>query len=197
MIAFEDLTTVDRKIDGRPPVTTDRRVSDARIVDGTGPPPAARPLEQLRLPGAVTRSTRLDGVVFVHQRLREASLGVPPAALLQHFTAETGEWDPTGSHRTSEGRELILIEHVDAAAEADTEASDTQRLARESLDFIEELGLAEMDLLGFSLGVRPPEDVVLLSPRLVRRLVAASRRARRRPRVGPSEAHDGGREVTS
>lgn len=187
MTAAEDLTTVDRKIDGRSPLTTGRRVPKARVVDDATLPPAARPLEKLELRGAVTRSTGLDGVVFVHHRLREASSGVPPAALLQHFLADTGEWDPTRSQRTSEGRELILIEHLEGAAEADTEAPDTQRLARQSLDFFEQLGLAGLDLLGFSLGVRPPEDVLLLSSHLVRRLVAASRRARGRPRLGTLE----------
>jgi hypothetical protein len=198
--AFEDLTTADAAMDGRIPFTDGRRSSEVRVIDDAGPPHATPPhatpphatptREELEFLATTTRSTSLDGVLFVHHRLSEASPGVPAAALLQHFPAETGGWDPTRPQRAPEARELILIEHLEGAAGADPGASDLLGLARGSLDFIGELGLAELDLLGFSLGVRPPEDVVLLPSRLVRRLVAGSRRARGGPRVGPPEPHD-------
>lgn len=155
-------------------LVTGRRRSAPRLIDVTAAP---RP-ERLDPPGTETRRTVVDGVAFVHQRFRGPTPTGPPAALLQHFPAETGAWPPIAPRRTSRERELILMEHLDRAGEADTDESDLLRLARESLDFIDVLGLAEVDLLGFSLGVRPPDDVVLLSPRLVERLVSTSHRAR-------------------
>jgi hypothetical protein len=148
---------------------------EALVVDVTTRP---RP-ERLSPPGPETRRTVVDGVTFVHQRFRGATPSGPPSALLQHFPAETGAWDPMAPPRTSDGREVILMEHWDAGAEADTDEAELDRLARECLEFIDALGLAEADLLGFSLGVRPPDDVVLLSPRLVERLVSTSHHARR------------------
>lgn len=155
-------------------LATDRTASGTAVIDVTTAP---RP-ERLDPPRTETRRIVVNGVAFVHQRFRGPSPAGPPAAFLQHFPTETGEWDPAAPPPTSRGRELILIEHLDGAAEVETDASDLGRLAHESLDFIDVLGLAEVDLLGISLGVRPPEDVVLLSPRLVERLVSTSHRAR-------------------
>jgi pimeloyl-ACP methyl ester carboxylesterase len=142
-------------------------------------PATTRPRpERLSPPGPETRRTVVDGVTFVHQRFRGATPSGPPAVLLQHFPAESGAWDPMTPPRTSDGREIILMEHWDAGVEADTDEAELDRLARGCLDFIDALRLAEADLLGFSLGVRPPDDVVLLSPRLVERLVSTSHHAR-------------------
>lgn len=170
----DDISTAQLTTGGEVGLATDRVPSETAVVDRTT---AHRPA-RLDAPGTETRRTVVNGVAFVHQRFRGPSSTGPPAALLQHFPTETGEWDPSAPRPRSRERELILIEHLDGAAEADTDRPDLQRLAHQSLDFIDVLGLADVDLLGFSLGVRPPEDVVLLSPRLVERLVSRSHRAR-------------------
>lgn len=182
MVSFEESTTAVGRVEEGVARPTGRRVSQVPV-DAAVVPPVVLRVEKLELLGTATRSMELDGVVFFHQRLREPSPGVPPAALLQHFPAGVDGWDPTRPGGTSEARELILIEHLEGAAEADTDESDLQRIARECVDFIGALGLADLDLLGFCLGVRPPGDVALLSSRLVRRLVAASQRAWSRPGV--------------
>src|SRR3954465_4473375 len=46
-------------------------------------------------------------------------------------------------------------------------------MARDALAFIGALGLKQIDLLGFSLGGCVAQELVLLRPRLVRRLVLA------------------------
>src|SRR5207302_3173720 len=46
-------------------------------------------------------------------------------------------------------------------------------MARDALAFIDALGLEQIDLLGFSLGGHVAQELVLLRPRLVRRLVLA------------------------
>lgn len=189
MVQFEEYTTAVGRVEDRVARATDRRASRVPVVDGPVAPRVTPRVAKLELRGVVTRSMELDGVVFVHQRLREPSPGVPPAALLQHFPAGVDAWDPTQLGSTSEVRELILIEHLEAGASADADGSDLQCVARQCVDFIGALGLADLDLLGFCLGVRPRADVVLLSSRLVRRLVAASQGAWPRPPADdPTEA---------
>jgi pimeloyl-ACP methyl ester carboxylesterase len=46
-------------------------------------------------------------------------------------------------------------------------------MARDALRFIDALGLARVDLLGFSLGGFVAQEIALVRPRLVRRLVLA------------------------
>ena len=46
-------------------------------------------------------------------------------------------------------------------------------MARDALAFIDALGLKQIDLVGFSLGGYVAQELVLLRPRLVRRLVLA------------------------
>ena len=47
-------------------------------------------------------------------------------------------------------------------------------MARDAITFLESLGLDRIDLLGFSLGSFVAQEVVLMRPDLVRRLVLAS-----------------------
>ena len=47
-------------------------------------------------------------------------------------------------------------------------------MARDALAFIDALGLKQIDLLGFSLGGYVAQELVLLRPRVVRRLVLAA-----------------------
>jgi pimeloyl-ACP methyl ester carboxylesterase len=56
-------------------------------------------------------------------------------------------------------------------------------MARDALRFVDALGLREIDLLGFSLGGCVAQEVALVRPRLVRRLVLAGTAPRGAPRI--------------
>ncbi|CAM5714911.1 Alpha/beta hydrolase OS=Streptomyces fumanus OX=67302 GN=GCM10018772_56760 PE=4 SV=1 [Streptomyces fumanus] len=59
------------------------------------------------------------------------------------------------------------------ASSTGTPAKTVAELARQVIDFTVALGLERIDLLGFSLGGFAAQDVALVRPRLVRRLVLA------------------------
>ena len=71
------------------------------------------------------------------------------------------------------GREVILVDNSGVGLSTGSTPHSVKGLARDVLAFIDALGLTEIDLFGFSLGGFVAQEIVLLRPRLVRRLILA------------------------
>jgi pimeloyl-ACP methyl ester carboxylesterase len=75
--------------------------------------------------------------------------------------------------RLAQDRELILLDNRGVGRSTGVVPETVTSMARDALAFIDALGLHQIDLLGFSLGGYVAQELVLLRPRLVRRLVLA------------------------
>jgi pimeloyl-ACP methyl ester carboxylesterase len=118
-------------------------------------------------------SLEVGDVSFVYRRFGNARAAAPPLVMLQHFRGNLDNWDPALVDRLAEDREVILVDNRGVGGSTGAVAENVTAMARDALAFIDALGLEEIDLLGFSLGGFVAQELVLLRPRLVRRLVLA------------------------
>jgi pimeloyl-ACP methyl ester carboxylesterase len=93
---------------------------------------------------------------------------------LQHFRGNLDNWDPALIDALAAGRRVITFDNRGVAATTGRTPSTIAQMALDALDFIEALGLGEVDLLGFSIGSFVAQEMALVRPSAVRRLVLAS-----------------------
>jgi len=120
---------------------------------------------------APTLSAQADGVRYGYRRFgRPATV---PLVLLQHFRGNLDNWDPALTDALAARREVILVNYAGAASSTGAPAHTVADSARQMIAFTDALGLSEIDLLGFSIGGFVAQDIALIRPALVRRLVLA------------------------
>ena len=112
-------------------------------------------------------------VSFVYRRFGNAQTDAPALVMLQHFRGNLDNWDPALVDRLAQDREVILVNNRGVGGSTGVVPEDVTTMARDALAFIDALGLKQIDLLGFSLGGHVAQELVLLRPRSVRRLVLA------------------------
>src|SRR4051812_39906438 len=120
-------------------------------------------------------------VSFVYRRFGNEGTAAPALVMLQHFRGNLDSWDPALVDRLAQDREVILVDNRGVGGSTGVVPENVTAMARDALAFIDALGLQQIDLLGFSLGGYVAQELVLLRPRLVRRLVLAGTA----PRGGP------------
>jgi pimeloyl-ACP methyl ester carboxylesterase len=122
---------------------------------------------------AENRSIQIDGDSFVYRRFGNEQTDAPPLVCLQHFRGNLDSWDPALVDRLAHDREVILLDNRGVGGSSGVVPDNVTDMARDALAFIDALDLQEVDILGFSLGGYVAQELTLLRPRLVRRLVLA------------------------
>jgi pimeloyl-ACP methyl ester carboxylesterase len=92
---------------------------------------------------------------------------------LQHFRGNLENWDPLLVDILARDREAILLDNTGIGLSSGSVPRNVTQMARDALAFLDALRLSEIDLLGYSLGGFVAQEVALLRPRLVRRIVLA------------------------
>ena len=110
---------------------------------------------------------------FVYRRFGNRETAAQALVMLQHFRGNLDNWDPALVDRLAQDREVILVDNRGVGGSTGVVPENVTIMARDALAFIDALGLEQIDLLGFSLGGYVAQELVLLRPRLVRRLVLA------------------------
>ncbi len=118
-------------------------------------------------------SLEVGEVSFIHRRFGNRDTIVPPLIFLQHFRGNLDSWDPVLVDRLAQDREVILLGNRGVGGSTGVVPDNVADMARDALAFIDALGLKEVDILGFSLGGFVAQELTLLRPRLVRRLLLA------------------------
>jgi pimeloyl-ACP methyl ester carboxylesterase len=121
---------------------------------------------------AETRFVRAAGVDFAYRRFgRPSEL---PLVLLQHFRGNLDNWDPALTDALAAEREVILVDYPGVGSSTGEPNGTIAETARQMIAFIGGLGLERVDLLGFSIGGFVAQEIALVRPTLVRRLVLAA-----------------------
>jgi pimeloyl-ACP methyl ester carboxylesterase len=120
---------------------------------------------------AHTRFVDAGGVRFAHRRVG-ASAGVP-LVLLQHFTGTMDAWDPLVVDGFGRERPVILVDNAGVGASGGDTPETVGEMADPILAFLAALGLARIDILGFSLGGMIAQLIAARRPELVRRMILA------------------------
>lgn len=112
-----------------------------------------------------------NGTTYAYRRFGRAK--TIPLVFLQHFRGNLDNWDPALVDDIAVEREVILVDYSGVGLSNGTTPRTVYGLARDALAFIDALGLRKIDLFGFSIGGFVAQELVLLRPRLVGRLVLA------------------------
>jgi pimeloyl-ACP methyl ester carboxylesterase len=121
---------------------------------------------------AETRFVLVAGVDFAYRRFgRTADL---PLLLLQHFRGNLDNWDPALTDALAAEREIILVDYPGVGSSTGEPSSTIAETARQIITFAGRLGLERIDLLGFSIGGFVAQEIALVRPTLVRRLILAA-----------------------
>jgi pimeloyl-ACP methyl ester carboxylesterase len=105
---------------------------------------------------------------------RDVGSGEVPLVLLQHFRGNLDNWDPALIDALAQNRRVDTFDNTGVGASTGTTPHTIAEMARDAVTFLDALELAEVDLLGFSIGSFLAQEITLTRPALVRRVVLAS-----------------------
>ena len=105
---------------------------------------------------------------------REVGEGTPALVLLQHFRGNLDNWDPALVDALARNRRVVTFDNAGVGGSTGTTPSTIAEMARDAIAFLDALELDVADLLGFSIGSFVAQEIALIRPAAVRRLVLAS-----------------------
>ena len=125
--------------------------------------------EYLAAPNRVVSAA--NGIDYAYRQVGE---GTPAVVLLQHFRGNLDNWDPALVDALARDRRVVTFDNAGVGGSTGTTPSTIAQMARDAIAFLEALELGPVDLLGFSIGSFVAQEIALLRPAVVRRLVLAS-----------------------
>lgn len=121
-----------------------------------------------------------NGETYAYRRFGKAG-GQPPLVMIVHFRGTIDNWDPQFVDALAEEREVVLFDNVGIGESTGRPASSITRMAIDLLAFTDAVGLELFDLLGYSIGGFIAQEVALIRPRVVRRVILAATAPRGAP----------------
>ncbi len=100
--------------------------------------------------------------------------GEIPLVLLQHFRGNLDNWDPALIDDLAAERRVVTFNNRGVASTSGLTPSTIEAMAHDAIAFVDAIGFQEIDLLGFSIGSFVAQEIALIRPDLLRRVVLAS-----------------------
>jgi pimeloyl-ACP methyl ester carboxylesterase len=94
--------------------------------------------------------------------------------LLQHFRGNLDNWDPALIDALAPGRRVVTFDNAGVGGSTGTTPDTIEQMARDAIAFLAAMEFSQVDLLGFSIGSFVAQQIALMRPAIVRRLVLAS-----------------------
>jgi pimeloyl-ACP methyl ester carboxylesterase len=138
------------------------------IVSNEGPSPANRDGLANKLVSAA------NGIDYAYRDTGPGASGGLPLVLLQHFRGNLDNWDPTLIDALASTRRVIAFDNTGVGGSAGATPDTVAQMARDAIAFLAAMDLGQVDLLGFSIGSFVAQEITLIRPALVRRLILAS-----------------------
>jgi pimeloyl-ACP methyl ester carboxylesterase len=126
----------------------------------------------LRYADVVAQRVTADNAI--EYAYRDLGAGDVPLVLLQHFRGNLDNWDPALIDALAAERRVITFDNVGVGATTSRTPNTVEAMAHDAIAFIEALNLERIDLLGFSIGSFVAQEIALIRPDLLRRVVLAS-----------------------
>ena len=118
---------------------------------------------------APTRYVEGNGIRFAYRQLGP-STGTP-LVLLQHFSGNIDSWDPAVVNALATDRPVIAFDNAGVGRSSGQTPDSIAAMASDAVNFINLLGVPEVDLLGFSLGGCIAQQIAAEHGQLVRKLI--------------------------
>ena len=118
---------------------------------------------------APTQFVEANGIRFAYRRF--GKFGGVPLVFNMHFIGTMDHWDPLVTNGLAATREVILFNNAGISSTGGEVPPSVEEMAVNAAAFIRALGLAKVDVLGFSLGGLVAQALTLAERGLVRRMV--------------------------
>ena len=120
------------------------------------------------------RVSAVNGIEYAYRDTGGGRAGGVPLVLLQHFRGNLDNWDPALVDALAATRRVITFDNAGVGGSTGTTPDTIEQMARDALAFLTALQLGQVDLLGFSIGSFVAQQIALVRPAVVRRIVLAS-----------------------
>jgi pimeloyl-ACP methyl ester carboxylesterase len=112
-----------------------------------------------------------NAIEYAYRELGESEV---PLVLLQHFRGNLDNWDPALVDALAADRRVVTFDNLGVGATTGKTPNTVEAMAQGAIAFLEAMDFQRVDLLGFSLGSFVAQEVALIRPDLLRRVVLAS-----------------------
>jgi len=128
------------------------------------------------MPNRYTKAStqRVTAETGIEYAYRDVGEGDVPLLLLQHFRGNLDNWDPALVDALAADRRVVSFDNVGVGATTGTTPNTIEPMAHDAITFIEAMRFQKVDLLGFSIGSFVAQEIALIRPDLLRRVVLAS-----------------------
>jgi pimeloyl-ACP methyl ester carboxylesterase len=120
---------------------------------------------------ATQRVTAGNAIEYAYRDLGE---GEVPLVLLQHFRGNLDNWDPALIDALAASRRVVTFDNAGVGASTGSTPNTIEAMAHDAIAFLEAMEFQRVDLLGFSIGSFVAQEIALMRPDLLRRVVLAS-----------------------
>ena len=128
--------------------------------------PIARPATNVDAP---TKFVVAKDQRYAYRRFGSGS--GPPLLLLQHFTGTLDNWDPAVTDPIALGRDVILFDNAGIGRSSGTVPNTIAGMTGHALAFLDALGVARCDVLGYSLGGMVAQRMAQDRPSIIRKMI--------------------------
>ena len=112
-----------------------------------------------------------NGIEYAYRDLGDGDV---PLVLLQHFRGNLDNWDPALVDALAADRRVVTFDNVGVGGTTGRTPNTIEAMAHDAIAFLEAMGFERVDLLGFSIGSFVAQEIALIRPDLLRRVVLAS-----------------------
>jgi pimeloyl-ACP methyl ester carboxylesterase len=124
-----------------------------------------------QLPNQLVRTA--NGVDYAYRDTGGGEDGLP-LVLLQHFRGNLDNWDPALIDALASARRVVTFDNAGVGGSSGTTPDTIEQMARDAIAFLAAMEFSQVDLLGFSIGSFVAQQIALVRPTIIRRLVLAS-----------------------
>ena len=117
-----------------------------------------------------TRSIKGGDVTFAYRELGTHNPGVPVVCLI-HLAAVLDNWDPRVIDGLAAKHHVVTFDNRGIGASSGSPANSIEQMAKDAITFIKAMGFKQVDLFGFSMGGMIAQEIVLMEPQLIRKMV--------------------------
>src|SRR4051812_33750901 len=117
------------------------------------------------------RVTAENGIEYAYRDLGDGDVAL---VLLQHFRGNLDNWDTALIDALAADRRVVTFDNVGVGATTGSTPNTFEAMAHGAIAFLEAMDFRRVDLLGFSIGSFVAQEIALVRPDLLRRVVLAS-----------------------
>ena len=115
--------------------------------------------------------TAATGVEYAYREVGSSQI---PLVLLQHFRGNLDNWDPALVDSLAVERRVIAFDNTGVGGSSGATPATFEQMAHDALAYLTAMDLEQVDILGYSIGSFVAQEMALIRPDLVHKLVLAS-----------------------